>query len=284
MSRAQIVRLLLFAFILLMPVFLLTSSFSGLFLNGFLVTIGALTLLWLVSLAITDASIIDIYWGCGFVIIAWFYAYSIGFEEIGTRGQVLLGMISLWGLRLGAYLAKRNLGKGEDFRYAQWRQDNGQKWWWLSFFRVFLLQGALLWIISSLYVPAFSIGGELSWLEYIGIVLWAIGFYFEAIGDAQMMAFKANPDNKGKVMNTGLWRYTRHPNYFGDALLWWGFFCFCLAHPDGIKYIYAPALMSLLLVKVSGVAMLERTLKKTKPKYAEYIRRTSAFIPMPPKD
>jgi len=274
---------MLLTLIIVFSTFLLGGDYSSLYLKGIGFTMGMLTLLWLISLVIKDASIIDIYWGIGFVLVAWFYAWQITGGDLGIRQMIFLGMVSLWGLRLGGYLAIRNLGHGEDFRYAKWREEEGAKWWWLSFFRVFALQGFLLWIISCIYVPALIQGGDLNPLDYVGIVLWSIGFFFEAVGDFQLRQFKKDPNNKGKVMNKGLWRYTRHPNYFGDALLWWGYFCFCISHPNGFLYMFSPVFMTFLLMKVSGVAMLERTLKKTKPQYAEYIRQTSAFFPRMPR-
>ena len=245
--------------------------------------LGVMTLLWVLSLIIKDSSIVDIFWGSGFVLAAFFYAYLIGFEKMNIRQLVLLAMVGIWGIRLTTYLGIRNIGKGEDFRYVQWRKESGKNWWWVSLLRVFFLQGVLLWIISSLFVPAFLTGGGLQFLDYIGIALWAIGLFFEAVGDFQLMRFKKDPENNGKVMNTGVWRYTRHPNYFGDALLWWGFFCFALANPHGWVFVFCPIFMTFLLLKISGVAMLEKSLKKSKPKYAEYIKNTSAFIPLPPK-
>ncbi len=283
MKSAKLLRLFFFLLIIGIPVFLLNNSLTPYLKSGLLLILGTMTLLWVFSLLIKDSSIVDIFWGAGFVITAWFYAWKVGFETIDTWQYLLLGMVTLWGLRLAIYLGYRNIGKGEDFRYAQWRKESGKHWWWVSFFRVFVLQGVILWIVSSLFVPALLATGDASWWVYLGTVLWATGFFFEAVGDYQLMRFKKNPDNKGKVLDTGVWRYTRHPNYFGDALLWWGFFCFALLHPEGIYFVFGPLLMTFLLVKISGVAMLEKTLKQTKPKYAEYIRKTSAFIPRPPK-
>ncbi|MEZ5044538.1 MAG: DUF1295 domain-containing protein [Saprospiraceae bacterium] len=282
MKSAKILRLAFFLSLLLLPLALLFSPFQSVFLGGFGLVMAILTLLWVVSLVIKDASIIDIFWGIGFVIIAWGYAYQIGWEAIGTRQKVLLAMVALWGLRLAIYLAFRNLGKGEDYRYVEMRKEGGKNWWWLSFLRVFLLQGVILWIVSSIFVPALLTGDSLGILDYVGILLWGIGLFFEAVGDWQMMQFKGNTANKGKVMNKGLWKYSRHPNYFGDATLWWGFFCFCLAHPQGLFYIFSPLYMTFLLLKISGVAMLERTLVHTKPAYEEYVAKTSAFFPMKP--
>lgn len=239
----------------------------------------ALTLLWLVSIAIKDASIIDIFWGIGFVILAWLYRYLL--KNDSDKSLLFCILVSIWGLRLGLYLAYRNLGKGEDYRYQVWRKQHGVNFWWISFFRVFLLQGFLMWIIAAPLLIA-QTSTEWSWLDYVGIVLWSIGLAFEAIGDWQLAQFKQNPQNKGKVLNTGLWKYTRHPNYFGDALLWWGLFCFSLS-TGGWWTIFSPVLMTFLLMRVSGVVMLEKTLVITKPQYQDYINRTSSFFPMLPK-
>ncbi len=267
---------------IILPIYMMNTAFSSQFLGGFLLILGLVSALWIVSLIIKDASIVDIYWGLGFVAVAWFYAYK-NLENFTLVHQLFLGMVTLWGFRLGGYLASRNLGKGEDYRYVQFRKEGGKHWWWISFLRVFFLQGVLQWIVSSIFLLVVLSTAELSWLHYLGLVLFAIGLFFEAVGDWQLTQFKKNPENKGKVLDTGLWRYTRHPNYFGDAMIWWGFFCFAATHPQGIYFIFAPLLMTFLLIRVSGVAMLERGLKNTKPKYAEYIRKTSAFIPMPPK-
>jgi len=284
MERAKMIRL--FILVLIISLGALIWTFSG-FKNDFQLGIGLLmailTGLWLISLVIKDASIIDVFWGSGFVIIAWFYAFQNDLANMGFREMILLSMITIWGMRLTIYLAMRNLGKGEDYRYAQWRKDNGEKWWWLSFFRVFALQGFLLWIISATYLPSLSTRAEMGVLEYFGVLLWIIGLFFESVGDYQLAQFKKDYNNKGKVLNTGVWRYTRHPNYFGDATIWWGFFFFAFAHPQGWMFVFCPIVMTFFLLKVSGVAMLEVKLKESKPQYLEYIRTTSSFIPMVPK-
>lgn len=283
MEKANIIRLLILIIILLSGIWLSTHEWSGNFSIGLGVLMGALTGLWLLSLTIKDCGIIDIFWGTGFVIIAWLYAFLTDWETMGLRNFIFLGMVTLWGLRLSIYLAMRNIGKPEDYRYAAWREENGKRWWWFSFFKVFTLQGILLWIISAIYLPIFLAKGNLEILDYVGIVFWAIGLYFEAVGDWQMMCFKKYPINKGKVMDQGLWKYTRHPNYFGDSMVWWGFFFFSLAHPQGIYFIICPIIMTFFLVKVSGVVMLEEGLKKTKPGYEEYVRKTAVFIPWWPR-
>lgn len=270
--------------IVLIGAWMFMHEWAATFQIGIGVLMIAMVALWLLSLKIKDCGIIDIFWGTGFVIIAWLYAVLSDWETMGLRNIIFLGMVTLWGLRLSLYLAKRNIGKPEDYRYAEWRAENGKHWWWFSFFKVFALQGILIWIISSIYLPVFLEKGSLILFDYIGIIFWAIGFYFEAVGDWQMMCFKKYSINKGKVMDQGLWKYTRHPNYFGDTMVWWGFFFFSLAHPQGIYFIFCPIMMTFFLVMVSGVAMLEEGMKKTKPKYKDYIQRTSAFFPWWPKE
>ncbi len=274
----------LLGLVIVITFFILNAPFAHLYQQSFLVTMGILTLLWAFTLIIKDSSVIDIYWGFGFIVAMSYYLYALGEEYHTTRNLVYAILVSIWGMRLTFYLASRNIGKGEDYRYVLMRNEAGKNWWWLSYLRVFVLQGVLLWCISSVFLPALMAKTEvLSVLDYIGIAFWAIGLYFEAVGDWQLTQFKKNPANKGKVMDQGLWKYTRHPNYFGDAMIWIGFYLFALAYHNGFLWFLCPFLMVFLLVRVSGAAMLETGLKKTKPQYAEYIRKTSEFIPMPPK-
>ncbi len=251
-------------------------AFSGLLILVYMI------LIWLVSLAIKDASIIDFLWGPGFILVAWLAFFTTNGDP--TRKLLLVGMVTIWGLRLALHIYLRNRGHGEDFRYKKWREESGSNWWWYSFFKVNFLQGVVMFIVAipllaAQYNPTPT---AMTLPDWLGFVLWIIGFSFEAVGDWQLAQFKAKSTNKGKVMNTGLWRFTRHPNYFGDATLWWGYYLIAVA-AGGWWTIFSPALMTLLLVRVSGVAMLEKNLKESKPKYKEYIRRTSAFFPMPPK-
>lgn len=239
--------------------------------------------LWLVSLAIENASIVDIFWGAGFSLIAVVtFALADGYA---TRKLLIASLAVIWGLRLAGYIGWRNRGKGEDFRYKAMRKRIGDRFALVSLFTVFALQGVLMWVISlPLQVAQLSREPErLTWLDFFGAALWLIGLGFEAIGDWQLAAFKTDPANKGKVMDRGLWSYTRHPNYFGDALLWWGFFLIALATPRGWRTVISPLLMTTLLIKVSGVALLEKTLVKTRPEYQDYVRRTSSFFPLPPR-
>lgn len=258
---------------------------SGLmvFFTGGGVILLSITLLWLLSLALKDASIVDIFWGLGFVILAWTYGhFGDGFW---ARKYVVIGLVTLWGLRLAIHIGVRNTGHGEDFRYAKWRQEEGKRWWWFSFFKVFLLQGTIMWLISTplLFTATQTTPKTFTRFDIIGMIVWAIGFFFEAVGDYQLVRFKRNPENKGKLLTRGLWRYTRHPNYFGDATQWWGLYLLAFSVPFGAYTLYAPLLMTFLLLKVSGVAMLERSLKKTKPGYEEYVAQTNAFVPWFPK-
>jgi len=237
--------------------------------------------LWLISLALKNASIVDIFWGIGFIIVTW-VAYRLAPGYL-PRKQLVAALVTIWGLRLAVHIGIRNWGKPEDFRYAQWRAENGTRWWWFSFLQVFFLQGVLMWIISAPLSAAQMSGfpAILTPLDFSGASLLTLGLIFESVGDFQLARFKMNPINKGKLLTTGLWKYTRHPNYFGEAVLWWGFYIIALGAGSWWT-ICSPILMTYLLMKVSGVAMLERTLK-FKPGYEEYMKRTNAFLPWFPK-
>lgn len=257
-------------------------DFFPAFMTGLFFIWVSMTVLWLVSLVIKDASIVDIFWGIGFLIATLSYAANTSGDP--GRRLLMVGLVAAWGVRLAAHLARRNLGKGEDYRYAAWRKQYGDIWWIRSYFHVFLLQGAIMWVVSAPVLAAMVAPAPAApaFFDILGLGFWAVGFFFEAVGDYQLAAFKADPANKGKVMDRGLWRYTRHPNYFGDAMMWWGFYLIALG-AGGWWTVFSPLLMTYLLLRVSGVAMLEGSLKQRKPEYAEYIRKTSAFIPMPPK-
>jgi steroid 5-alpha reductase family enzyme len=246
-----------------------------------LVILGLMTILWVVSLALRNSSIVDIFWGMGFVVANWAYFFLTP-DGSPARKWLISLLVTIWGLRLSLYILWRNWGKPEDFRYRKWREESGGAWWWKSFFQVFFLQGVLLWIISAPLLAAhiYPVGAP-TILDGLAILIWAIGFFFEAVGDLQLAHFKANPDNRGKVMDAGVWRYTRHPNYFGDAIQWWAYYLIALA-AGGWWTIFSPILMTTLLLRVSGVALLEKTMDK-RPGYKEYIERTSAFIPWFPR-
>ncbi|MEI6199260.1 MAG: DUF1295 domain-containing protein [Actinomycetota bacterium] len=237
---------------------------------------------WLVSLVMKNASIVDIVWGLGFAVTSWVLALTIDGDP--TRQALLAFMVGLWGVRLGSYLAKRNLGHGEDWRYKAMRKKKGAKFGIVSLITVFGLQGALMFIVS---LPVMFGNSDatpgVGPIAVIGIMVWAIGFLFEAVGDWQLARFKRDASNAGKVMQTGLWSLTRHPNYFGNALLWWGIGIVGAETGSGVIGFIGPVVMTYFLLNVSGVPMLERSLNKRREGYAEYAARTSGFIPRLPK-
>jgi len=240
------------------------------------------TALWAVSVAIKDSSIVDIFWGSGFVVIAWvtFFISAGG----ATERWLLTLLTTAWGLRLTIHLARRNLGHGEDFRYQAMRAKAGDAWPLRSLWMVFWMQGVLMWIVSLPVQVGQSgeIAGGWTWLVIVGVVVFAIGLFFETVGDLQLTRFIADPANKGTVMNRGLWRYTRHPNYFGDFSVWWGLYLIALA--TGAWWtILGPIIMSVLLIRVSGAGLLEKSIGKRRAGYDEYIARTSGFFPRPPR-
>ena len=257
-------------------------NFMQIYLQALIIILALMTLLWIVSIFIKNVSIVDLFWGFGFVVAGSFY-FMQGEGEL-ARKVVVLCMVAIWGIRLSVYLAWRNIGKGEDFRYQQFRKNYGKGYWWISYFQTFLLQGLLMWMISAPLLGAQLRGGgaAIGWLDWIGMLVWIIGITFEAGGDYQLSRFKANPENRGKVLDTGFWRLTRHPNYFGDTAVWWGFACMSLA-AGSYWPVLGSLVMTLLIIKVSGVALLEKSLNDTKPQYKAYIERTSAFFPWFPK-
>jgi len=238
---------------------------------------------WLVSVVLKDASIVDIVWGSGFVLVAW-VAFFVGEGYDGRKWLITL-LASAWGLRLSIYLFVRNHGKGEDYRYRAMRRRWGSRFPVISLVTVFGLQGVLMWVVSMpLQVAQLSgMPGGFTVVDFVGAAIWLVGFGFESIGDFQLRRFKADPANAGKVMDRGLWKYTRHPNYFGDALLWWGMFIVALARWENVAVIFSPIIMTVLLTRVSGVPLLEASLTRRREGYAEYVARTSSFIPRPPK-
>lgn len=248
---------------------------------GLAVSAGLFVLIWLASLLRRDASLVDRFWGFGFVVLALFYWWRTGMH---AAGLVPLLAVSVWGLRLSAYLTWRNWGHGEDYRYAAMREKHGPVFPWVSLASVFLLQAVILWIVAFPLLPAVAHSDTSTafWLP-AGLALWLPGMFFETVGDWQMARFRADPANHGKVMDRGLWRYTRHPNYFGDICVWWGLYL--MAVPAGGWWtLFAPLLMSFLLARVSGVTLLEKKLDTSRPGYREYKRRTNALIPGPPRN
>ncbi len=243
---------------------------------------GALVL-WIVSLARRDAGIVDTYWGPGFVLLTAVYASSTSGWSV--RSGLVLALVAVWGIRLGVHIHRRNHGRPEDPRYAAWREQAGASFWWRSLFTVFLLQALIMWVVSAplLVSQGSPEPAALTVFDGAGVLLWLIGFTFEAVGDAQLAAFKKDPANRGRVLDTGLWRYTRHPNYFGDATVWWGYYVIAAGVPGGALTVLSPLIMTWLLLRVSGVTLLEKGLHASRPEYAEYAARTSAFFPLPRK-
>ncbi len=246
--------------------------------------ISIMTILWLVSISIRNVSIVDIFWGSGFTL-AGIYYYLAAVNGLEIRKLMVLILVCIWGLRLTFYLFWRNHGKGEDIRYQNFRKNYGEhRYWWISFFQTFLLQGVLMWIISAPLLGA-SFSPEqsrLNFLDFAGLFILVFGIVFETTGDLQLARFRQNPENRGKVMRSGLWKYTRHPNYFGDSLVWWGFGL--LSAAAGVYWpLISSAIMTFLLLKVSGVAMLDKTIVSRKPAYQDYIDTTSGFFPWFPK-
>lgn len=246
-------------------------------------TLGLVSAVWVLSLGLRDSSIVDVFWGTGFVAIGWFTAAATA-GGLEPRAGLMAALVTVWGLRLSLHILRRNWGRGEDFRYRAWRDAAGSAWWWRSYFKVFLLQGVLMWLVAAPVVAVMSRSGQpqLGWLDMLAVTVWTVGLVFEAAGDWQLARFKANPANRGRVMTSGVWRYTRHPNYFGDAAVWWGHYLLAAASGAWLL-VFSPILMTWLLVRVSGVAMLETTLRETKPGYREYVASTSAFVPWPPR-
>ncbi|MCW5908176.1 MAG: DUF1295 domain-containing protein [Chitinophagales bacterium] len=237
---------------------------------------------FIVALIKKDNGIADIAWGLGFILVTWMV-----FELSATnfpKQRLLLFLVTIWGVRLSSYICIRNWGKPEDFRYANWRKEWGDKTVINSFLRVFMLQGAVMFVmcLPIIIINATPKTTHLGSFYVLGAVLWAIGFFIESIADYQMLCFKDNIAHKGHIMQKGLWKYSRHPNYFGEALLWWGIFL--TAVPSGYWYIsiISPLLITYLLLKVSGVTMLEKKYEGNDA-YTDYKRRTSAFIPWFPK-
>jgi steroid 5-alpha reductase family enzyme len=238
---------------------------------------------WPFSVVKKDVSIVDVFWGLTFVIIAWnTFAHAGGYLP---RKILVAGLTTVWGFRLALHIFQRSLGKGEDPRYQAFRANVGNRYWIVSLVTVFGLQALLAWIIS-LSVQAAQTSSQPShivWTDIVGMLIWTVGFFFEAVGDRQLSRFKADPANKGKVMDRGLWAYTRHPNYFGESLIWWGIFIIALADLRNVWVVLSPLLITFLLLKVSGVALMERTIRDTKPAYKDYVENTNAFIPWFPK-
>jgi len=238
-----------------------------------------LALVWLVSVRIKDASIVDMFWGLGFAVIA--AICLLVTENLAPLTAATLWLVILWGVRLFVHLGTRWRREGEeDYRYQKMRAYHGAKFWWRSLFTVFILQGVLMWLVAMPYMAAAYFGGivALPGVTVIGLIIALAGLIMETLSDRQLTQFRANAQ-PGELLDSGWWARTRHPNYFADAMFWWGiYFAVVAATPEAIWTIFAPIIMSYLLMNVSGAKMLERRLIK-KPGYADYMARTNRFVP-----
>jgi len=240
-------------------------------------------IVWAVSIRLRDVSIIDPVWGPAFVIVALVAAFA-GHGDSGRR-WLLFAMTAAWGLRLGVHLTRRKLAERgeEDKRYAAMREREGDRFTLWSLWAIFGTQGLLVLIVSLPIQGAADRPAGLSAAVIPGVLVFLVGLAFEGIGDEQLRRFKADRANRGRVMDHGLWRYTRHPNYFGDACVWWGLWLVVLPAGGVWWTLVGPAVMTLFLVRISGKALLERDMAKRRPEYADYIKRTSGFFPLPPR-
>lgn len=225
--------------------------------------------------------IADVAWGLGFIVAA---AVSLlAGNTFSARALLISLLVLIWGVRLALHIHSRNRGKGEDQRYKKWREEWGRWFVLRSFFQVFVLQGVLLVLVAA---PVIFINAApphpLTWYDAIGIVIWCVGFLFEAIGDLQLRRFLSDPAHRGQLMTRGLWKFSRHPNYFGEVTLWWGLWLLALPVPGGWLTVVGPVTITFLILKVSGIPMLEKPYEE-RPDFQEYKRRTSAFFPLPPR-
>ncbi len=240
-----------------------------------------MSLWFIVSLLKKRNDVADIAWGLGFILLSWTSFYIS--EKSGLRSSLACILVTIWGIRLALHIYSRNKGKSEDYRYLEWRKAWG-KWFYIrSYFQVYILQGLLLYIIV---LPVLIInknnGTSINFLDIFGILIWLIGFIFETVGDLQLSKFIKNSANKGKLIQNGLWKYTRHPNYFGEVTQWCGIWLIALNVSNGLIGIIGPIVITFLILKVSGIPMLEKKMEKN-PEFENYKKRTSIFIPMPPK-
>ena len=253
---------------------------------SYFVTLGIILFLYMnfwfvVSLLMKRNDVADVAWGLGFVLLAWVSLFIS--ETNSILGIIVTLFVTVWGLRLAWHVHSRNKGKTEDYRYLAWRKQWGKWFYMRSYAQVYMLQGTLLFLIAlPVLVINNNLGGDVNILAMLGIVVWIIGFFFEVVGDSQLARFIKNKDNQGKLMTTGLWRYTRHPNYFGEVTLWWGIWLIALSVSGGWLGIIGPITITFLILKVSGIPMLEKKMEEN-PDFAEYKSKTSVFIPLPRK-
>jgi steroid 5-alpha reductase family enzyme len=236
------------------------------------------TIAWAVCTVRRNVGLVDIFWSLFFLLAAGLYV--IAAPQAGPRATLVLVLVTAWAVRLAAYLTARNWNAPEDHRYRQIRARNQPNFEWKSLYLVFGLQGLLAWIISAPLAAAVASPAPLGLLDWAGVLLAAFGIVFESVADAQLARFRRNPANAGKVLDQGVWRWSRHPNYFGECCVWWGLYLLAVAG-GGAWTAFSPLLMTLLLLRVSGVTLLEKDIGERRPAYRDYIARTSAFVPWP---
>ena len=230
-------------------------------------------------------TVVDTAWGLGFVAVAFVSLWVTGYGDGMPAPQLLLFvLVLLWGGRLAIHLHRRNSQLPEDPRYQQLAEADGRSFTQVALRRVFIPQGVAMWLVATPVMVGMNNEGIGTVQAWLGVIVWAVGMFFEAVGDWQLAAFKKDPDNQGKIMDRGLWQYTRHPNYFGDACVWWGIWIVAASSWAGVLTIIGPIAMTLFLTRVTGAALNEKGMRQSKPGYDEYVRRTSGFIPMPPKE
>ena len=255
-------------------------SFLALYAHAAASVLVVVSVLWMASVAVRDASIIDMAWGLLFVLMTW-SLFAMHLEVATLKQLVFLFLITAWGMRLAVHLTARNLGEGEDSRYQLWRHHGGETWWLKTYWRIYLFQGGLALVVATPVIAVFHGPDTFTAVTWLGIIVWTLGLGTEASADIQLTRFRADPENQGKVMTTGLWRYSRHPNYFGDALVWWGLGLYTMS-PMTWWSLIGPLAMTVIFLSISN-SVIERGLKKRRPGYEAYVERTSVFVPMPPK-
>ena len=256
------------------------GPFAQAALLGLTASLAIAALAWTASVPLRDVSIVDSVWSL--LVLAPAGVAWATWPELGARAWLVLALAALWALRLAGYITWRHWGHEEDHRYRAIRARNEPRFVWKSLYLVFGLQAVLGWVVSMPLLGAMAGHVPWGWLDVLGIALFALGFGVEAVADAQLARFKANPGNRGRVMASGLWRYSRHPNYFGEFCLWWGLWL--VAAGAGAWWtVVSPLLMTVLLLKVSGVALLEKDIDERRPNYRAYVARTNAFFPWKPR-
>jgi steroid 5-alpha reductase family enzyme len=256
---------------------------APLFLHGLFAGATLAILAWLLSICLRNVAIVDSFWSLMILLQAAVYVTGAAAAETASpRAVMVLALVTVWALRLSIYITWRNHGQGEDRRYRAIRAGNEPHFAFKSLYLVFLLQAVLAGIVALPLLGAIGSGNALTLLDYAGAALWGVGFLFEACADWQLGRFKADPANRGQVMDRGLWAYTRHPNYFGEFCLWWGIYLIALS-AGAWWSVAGPALMSVLLIRISGVRLMEKDIKNHRPGYPDYVRRTNAFFPAIPR-